>query len=55
MASATARTWRKRDRRHANMGRRRKAALSKRSTPSYEELFAGLGAPAAAAKADTKN
>jgi hypothetical protein len=45
MASATKRTWNKRDRRHANMGRRRKAALSKHSTPSYDELFAALGAP----------
>ena len=49
MASNTAQTWRKRDRRHANMGRRRKAELSKHSTPSYQELFAGLGEPGKAA------
>jgi hypothetical protein len=45
MASNTKATWAKRDRRHANMGRRRKAALSKSSTPSYDALFAGLGEP----------
>jgi hypothetical protein len=45
MASNTAKTWRKRDRRHGNMGRRRKAAESKHSTPSYEKLFAGFGEP----------
>ena len=45
MASNTAQTWRKRDRRHANMGRRRKAVESKSSTPSYDALFAGFGDP----------
>ena len=45
MASNTAQTWRRRDRRHANMGRRRKAAESKHSTPSADELFAALGDP----------
>jgi hypothetical protein len=45
MASNTAQTWRKRDRRHTNMGRRRKAAESKQSTPSYTALFAGFGEP----------
>ncbi len=45
MASNTAQTWRKRDRRHTNMGKRRKAVESKRSTPSYEALFAGFGEP----------
>lgn len=45
MASATKQTWTKRERRHANMGRRRKARESKRSTVSYEELFAGCGEP----------
>lgn len=49
MASATARTWNKRDRRHGNMGRRRKAALSRNSTPSAEALFAGFGEPGKAA------
>ena len=50
MASNTAQTWRKRDRRHANMGRRRKAVESKSSTPSYEALFAGFGDPGQPAK-----
>ncbi len=45
MASNTAQTWRRRDRRHVNMGRRRKAVESKRSTPSYDALFAGFGEP----------
>jgi hypothetical protein len=45
MASNTAQTWRKRDRRHANMGRRRKAGESKHSTPSYDALFAACGEP----------
>jgi hypothetical protein len=45
MASSTASTWRKRDRRHGNMGRRRKAVESRQSTPSYEALFAGFGEP----------
>ncbi len=45
MASNTAQTWRRRDRRHVNMGRRRKAVEAKRSTPSYDALFAALGEP----------
>ncbi len=45
MASNTAATWNKRDRRHGNMGTRRKAAESKHSTPSYKELFAACGEP----------
>jgi hypothetical protein len=45
MASNTAATWNKRERRHKNMGRKRKAKESKKSTPSYDELFAGFGAP----------
>ncbi len=45
MASNTAQTWRKRDRRHSNMGRRRKAFESKQSTPSYDALFAACGEP----------
>ena len=45
MASNTAQTWNKRDRRHSNMGKRRKAHESKQSTPSYEGLFAGFGEP----------
>jgi hypothetical protein len=36
MASKTAETWRKRERRHKNMGRARKAALrNKGSTPAF--------------------
>jgi hypothetical protein len=45
MASATAATWNKRDRRHGNMGKRRKAKESRHSTPSNAQLFAGLGEP----------
>lgn len=45
MASSTAATWNKRDRRHGNMGKRRKAKESTHSTPSSAELFAGLGEP----------
>ncbi len=45
MASATKATWNKRDRRHGNMGKRRKAKESRHSTPSNAELFAGLGEP----------
>jgi len=45
MASNTAATWNRRDRRHGNMGTRRKAAESKKSTPSYAELFAKCGEP----------
>jgi hypothetical protein len=45
MASNTKATWNKRDRRHVNMGKKRKAAESKRSTPSYEALFAACGEP----------
>ena len=45
MASNTAQTWRKRDRRHTNMGRRRKALESRQSTPSYTELLAACGEP----------
>jgi hypothetical protein len=45
MASATKATWNKRDRAHANAGRKRKAKQSKHSTPSYDQLFAGAGEP----------
>jgi len=55
MASNTMATWHKRTRAHKNAGRKRKNALAKHSTPSYDELFAGFGepgkpAPKAAAK-----
>jgi hypothetical protein len=45
MASNTRSTWKRRTRRHTNMGKKRKAIDSKRSTPSAEDLFAGLGEP----------
>jgi hypothetical protein len=45
MASNTKATWNRRDRRHSNLGRRRKAKESKHSTPSAAELFAVLGDP----------
>jgi hypothetical protein len=45
MASNTKATWNKRDRRHGNMGKRRKAKETKKSTPSYVELFAKMGEP----------
>jgi hypothetical protein len=55
MASNSRQTWKKRTRRHSNMGRKRKNKESRRSTPSAAELFEGLGepgkpAPRAAAK-----
>lgn len=45
MSSNTAKTWVKRDRRHVNMGKKRKIKESRKSTPSYAELFAGFGEP----------
>jgi hypothetical protein len=45
MASNTRKTWKRRVRKHVNMGKKRKAKESKRSTPPGSELFAGLGAP----------
>ena len=45
MASNTRETWKRRSRRHSNMGKKRKAKESKHSTPSATELFAGLGEP----------
>jgi hypothetical protein len=45
MASNTRSTWKKRTRRHVNMGKKRKAKESRKSTPSTAELFAGLGEP----------
>ena len=50
MASNSAKTWVKRDRRHANAGQKRKKKESAKSTPSYEETFAGLGEPGQAVK-----
>jgi len=45
MASNTRKTWKRRTRKHANLGKKRKAIESKRSTPSAEKLFADLGKP----------
>ncbi len=55
MASFSKVTEGKRSRRHKNAGHARKLKLSRKSTPTYKELFAGLGepgqtAPKAAAK-----
>ena len=47
MASNTRSTWKRRVRKHSNMGKKRKAKDSKRSTLSTADLFADLGAPAA--------
>jgi hypothetical protein len=51
MASNTRRTWKRRVRKHVNMGKKRKAIESKRSTPSASVLFEGLGEPGRATKA----
>jgi hypothetical protein len=45
MASATKKTWNRRERHHANAGRRRKAKQGRRSTVSTAELFASCGEP----------
>jgi hypothetical protein len=45
MASNTRRTWKRRVRKHVNMGTKRKAKESKRSTLPATELFADLGEP----------
>jgi len=45
MASNTRKTWKRRVRKHSNMGNKRKAIESKRSTLSAEKLFADLGEP----------
>jgi hypothetical protein len=55
MASNTTATENKRKRSHVNMGRKRKNAEARHSTPSYDELFGAFGepgkpAPKAAAK-----
>lgn len=49
MASLTEITRNKRKRRHQNAGRDRKRKMSQASTASYDELFAGCGAPGEAA------
>ena len=43
MASNTRMTWKRRVRKHSNMGKKRKAIDSKRSTPSSADLFAAVG------------
>jgi hypothetical protein len=45
MASNTRKTWKRRTRKHTNMGKKRKAKESKASTAPASELFAGLGDP----------
>jgi transposase-like protein len=45
MASNTRETWKRRLRRRAKAGRKRKNQDSRNSTPSGEELFAGMGKP----------
>lgn len=45
MASNTRKTWKRRVRKHVNLGKKRKAKESRHSTPSNDELFAGLGEP----------
>jgi hypothetical protein len=45
MASNTRSTWKRRTRKHTNMGKKRKAKESKRSTPTAAELFAAVGEP----------
>lgn len=59
MASFTQVTERRRSRRHKNAGHARKVKLSRKSTPTEQELFAALGepgqpAPKAAAAAKPK-
>jgi hypothetical protein len=45
MASNSRQTWKRRQRRHSNAGRKRKNKESSRSTKSEADLFAGMGAP----------
>ena len=45
MATNTMATWNKRKRAHKNMGRKRKNADARHSTPSAGDLFALLGEP----------
>ena len=45
MASNTRSTWKRRVRKHVNLGKKRKAKESRRSTLPASELFAGLGEP----------
>jgi hypothetical protein len=54
MASNTMATWRKRTRTHKNLGRKRKNAEARHSTPSSRDLFAGFGEPGKPAAQGTK-
>jgi hypothetical protein len=45
MASNTRITWKRRTRKHVNMGKKRKAKESRNSTLSAAKLFAELGPP----------
>jgi hypothetical protein len=45
MASNTRKTWKRRVRKHTNLGKKRKAKESKHSTLTSAELFAALGTP----------
>jgi len=49
MASFSKVTEGKRSRRHKNAGHARKVKLSRKSTPTYKELFGALGEPGQAA------
>jgi hypothetical protein len=54
MASNTRITWKRRTRKHVNMGKKRKAKESRNSTPSAAKLFAELGPPEGKTAAKTK-
>lgn len=45
MASNTRKTWKRRVRKHTNMGKKRKAKEARASTPTAAELFAVLESP----------
>jgi hypothetical protein len=45
MASNTMATWHKRTAKKKGAGRKRKNAEARHSTPTYAELFAGMGEP----------
>jgi hypothetical protein len=45
MASNTRKTWKRRVRKHVNLGKKRKAQESKHSTLTAAALFADLGTP----------
>jgi hypothetical protein len=49
MASNTRETWKRRLARRAKAGRKRKNQDARHSTPSNDQLFAGMGEPGQAA------